>query len=263
MAVFTLPCQGNEAIGQCISEIYTVSLTLVGIVAFVQIMLGGFLLLTAAGNTSKTGQAMDKIKNAILGIVLLFSSYLILKTINPDLVNFNKDFLPKITQEEKLAHPSDGTRPTISNEPTGSREIAKIERFSAQPSIDLNRTNDNINFSLSIFGSTPKILEQCPAAEEDFNSKYTLWLMEKEGGTPRPFDSSASPTGGNVRKFTFGDGKVLDFQFSQPVAKLRSSIADLSKTSSVIFFTTFSCHLAGRGNQELSRSVLVRVNLFR
>src|SRR3989338_307841 len=102
MAVFSLPCQNNEAIGECISQIYTVSLSLVGIVAFVHIVWGGFMLLTAAGNTSKTGQAMDKIKKAILGIVLLFSSYLILNTINPDLVNF-KFNLEKLTKEEELA----------------------------------------------------------------------------------------------------------------------------------------------------------------
>lgn len=57
-----------------------------GIVAFVQIIYAGWIYLTAAGNTTKTGDAMKKISNAILGIVLLFSSYIILNTINPDLV---------------------------------------------------------------------------------------------------------------------------------------------------------------------------------
>ena len=99
LAVFSLPCQGNVGIGECVSGIYTWSLTVVGIVAFVQIFYAGWLYLTAAGNIAKTSQAMSKISNAILGIVLLFSSYLILNTINPDLVG--NDFnLPNLRGNE-------------------------------------------------------------------------------------------------------------------------------------------------------------------
>ncbi|MBI2058017.1 MAG: hypothetical protein HYT63_03510 [Candidatus Yanofskybacteria bacterium] len=85
-ALLTLPCQDSANLGECVSGIYSWSLTVVGIVAFVQIVYAGWMYLTAAGNTSKTGEAMKKISNAVLGIVLLFSSYLILNTINPDLV---------------------------------------------------------------------------------------------------------------------------------------------------------------------------------
>lgn len=83
---FSIPCQNSTTIGDCISGIYSWSLVVVGVVAFVQIIYAGWIYLTAAGNTSKTGEAMSKISNAILGLVLLFSSYLILNTINPDLV---------------------------------------------------------------------------------------------------------------------------------------------------------------------------------
>ncbi len=82
----SIPCANNGTIGECVSGLYNWSLAIVGVVAFVQIIYAGFLYLTAAGNTSKTGDAMSKISNAVLGIVLLFSSYLILNTINPDLV---------------------------------------------------------------------------------------------------------------------------------------------------------------------------------
>ena len=85
-ALLTLPCQDSANLGECVSGIYSWSLTIVGIVAFVEIVYAGWIYLTAAGNTSKTGDAMKKISNAVLGIVLLFSSYLILNTINPDLV---------------------------------------------------------------------------------------------------------------------------------------------------------------------------------
>jgi len=43
--------------------------------------------MTAAGNASKIKEAKDRMSNAVLGIVLLFSSFLILNTINPDLTS--------------------------------------------------------------------------------------------------------------------------------------------------------------------------------
>lgn len=87
LASITLPCVGvGVGIGECVADVYKWSLAIVGIVAFVQIIYAGWLYLTAFGNTGKTSTARSKIANAILGIILLFSSYLILKTINPALV---------------------------------------------------------------------------------------------------------------------------------------------------------------------------------
>lgn len=86
LVAFSFPCSSGESIGQCISGIYTWSLTVVGILAFFQIIYAGVMYLTAAGNASRISQAKSKIFKSILGIIILFSSYLILYTINPDLV---------------------------------------------------------------------------------------------------------------------------------------------------------------------------------
>lgn len=86
VAPFTFPCAGDVNLGKCIADIYNWSLTIVGIIAFVQILFAGVMILTAAGNATKISEARRKISNAILGIIILFSSWLILNTINPDLV---------------------------------------------------------------------------------------------------------------------------------------------------------------------------------
>ncbi len=62
---------------------YTIASTL----AIVMVAVGGVIWLTSAGNPQKIGQAKSYITSAIIGIVLLFGSYLILSTINADLVN--------------------------------------------------------------------------------------------------------------------------------------------------------------------------------
>lgn len=96
---FSFPCVESATVGKCISDIYTWSLAIVGIIAFVQIFYAGVVYLTAAGNVGRISQARDKIFKAILGLVLLFSSYLILYTINPDLVG-GKFSLPDLGGEK-------------------------------------------------------------------------------------------------------------------------------------------------------------------
>lgn len=85
VAPFSFPCTGDISLGKCVADIYTWSLTIVGIIAFVQILFAGVMIMTAAGNATKISEARKKISNAILGIIILFSSWLILNTINPNL----------------------------------------------------------------------------------------------------------------------------------------------------------------------------------
>lgn len=97
-----------------ISSVYSFALTVVGIAVFVRILWGGFRLLTAAGNTSKIGEARDMIKNAVIGAILLFAAYLILFIVNPDLVKNTFNFtIPKAEQTQPTG--STPTNPTPSN----------------------------------------------------------------------------------------------------------------------------------------------------
>ena len=81
-----------------ISSVYSFALTVVGIAVFIRILYAGFLMLTAAGNSSKWGDARAKMQNAVVGAILLFAVYLILYVINPDLVkNTFKFTIPSST----------------------------------------------------------------------------------------------------------------------------------------------------------------------
>ena len=75
-----------------ISSVYSFALTVVGVAIFIRILYAGFLMLTAAGNSNKWGDAKAKMQNAIVGAILLFAAYLILYVINPDLVKNTFNF---------------------------------------------------------------------------------------------------------------------------------------------------------------------------
>ncbi|MBX4211334.1 MAG: pilin [Candidatus Yanofskybacteria bacterium] len=73
-------------LGELIANVFNWSLGILGISVFVMIIYGGATWLVAAGSPGLVGKAKDTIKNALLGGVLLLSAYLVLNTINPDLV---------------------------------------------------------------------------------------------------------------------------------------------------------------------------------
>lgn len=60
---------------------------LAGVLAFVMIVYAGFQYLVSGGNTAQQKDAQERIMNAIIGLVLLFAFYIILYTINPDILS--------------------------------------------------------------------------------------------------------------------------------------------------------------------------------
>ncbi|MFA6995327.1 MAG: pilin [Patescibacteria group bacterium] len=69
-----------------IEVIYNYGMSVVGILAAIVLMGGGILWLTSAGNDSKITQAKELIGGSIAGLVILFSSWILLNTINPDIL---------------------------------------------------------------------------------------------------------------------------------------------------------------------------------
>jgi len=66
-----------------------------GLAVFISLLIGGFLYLTSIGNPSRMTEAKDRIFSALIGLILLFSIYLILNTINPELTVLNlPEFMP-------------------------------------------------------------------------------------------------------------------------------------------------------------------------
>ncbi len=90
-AAVSLPSFKDNTIGGFFGSIYVFAISIVGFAVFIQFIWGGFLyFFAAAGNAAKTEVAKEKMKNAVIGAVLLLSAYLILYVINPDLVRTDK-----------------------------------------------------------------------------------------------------------------------------------------------------------------------------
>ncbi len=70
--------QGFECL---VANILATAVTLVGIVAFVMFLVGGFQVLTAGANAKGMEQGRNSISFAVLGIVIALASFLILNVI--------------------------------------------------------------------------------------------------------------------------------------------------------------------------------------
>jgi hypothetical protein len=86
VAILVLPLAALAApvpnpLGDLISDTYTFAQTIVGICAFFMLVYAGFQLMLG-----KRDAAIAVIKDVVIGVILLFSAYIILYSINHDLV---------------------------------------------------------------------------------------------------------------------------------------------------------------------------------
>ena len=72
---------GTQDIRKTISGIINVALSLLGIVAVVIILIGGFEWMTAGGNDDKVGEAKKRIMAGVIGLAIILSAYALAKFI--------------------------------------------------------------------------------------------------------------------------------------------------------------------------------------
>jgi hypothetical protein len=77
-----IPCVGelglgNATLGQLVTGIITLIMGLLGIVAVLIILWGGFIWMTAAGEPDKVEKAKKLIYAGIIGLVVIFAAYAI------------------------------------------------------------------------------------------------------------------------------------------------------------------------------------------
>lgn len=70
-----------------------------GVVAFGALVYGGFLWMTSEGEPLKKQKSKSRILSALLGIVLIVSSYIFLGTINPNMIKLEKINIEAINED--------------------------------------------------------------------------------------------------------------------------------------------------------------------
>lgn len=79
-----------------IKYIFNFLLATAGLLAMSVLIISGIRYLTSGGNPEQLGKAKDRIKAALFGIIIIFSSWLILSVVNPNLLTLRFPGIEKI-----------------------------------------------------------------------------------------------------------------------------------------------------------------------
>lgn len=119
------PTNGGNAVTleSFLAATFRFSLIAAGVLALIMISIGGLQYMSTDAISSKS-EGKERIKNAIYGLLLAYSSYLILNIINPDILSF------KFFDGQQNNRPSTLTIPT--HEQNQLPENASLEEYDAQ-----------------------------------------------------------------------------------------------------------------------------------
>ncbi len=103
-------------IGQYIVAIYNYALIIIGALAAVTVMAGGIMWLISGSSASRMKVAKEMIIGSVSGLIIMFSSYMIISIVNPDLLFFKPLSIGYI---EKVVLEGDNDSPNVSLNVTG------------------------------------------------------------------------------------------------------------------------------------------------
>ncbi len=92
-------------IAKMIKGFYNYGLGIGGLLAAIVLMAAGVVWLTSAGSSEKITQAKGLISGSLTGLLLLFGSWILLKTINPNLLTFTPKTITNIEQTVFVGSP--------------------------------------------------------------------------------------------------------------------------------------------------------------
>ncbi len=129
------PTLQNNAAGNdlfnCINKLYRFAIAAGSVVSIMFIVIAGYLYMNSAGNQESVDKAKSIFESSIVSMVILFGGYILLRAINPDLLQFQPVNPPSIAVTPwvgpSIVPPSPSGTP-----PTGS--TACNQRFSITPS---------------------------------------------------------------------------------------------------------------------------------
>jgi hypothetical protein len=89
--------QLSGSLYNCINRLYRFALILSSVIAVFFIVIAGYLYMSAEGNQEAVDKAKSILTSSITALVILFTGYILLKAINPDLVQFKSIQPPSVT----------------------------------------------------------------------------------------------------------------------------------------------------------------------
>ena len=164
----TLANNDTSYIALMIKSFYNYGLGIAGILAAIVLMAGGILWLASAGSSDKISQAKELIIGSITGLLLVFSSWIILKTVNPYLLEMKISQIKTIERISFCCHPEKGNVLMIINK-NGKASCPDTQSTQCQN----NTTCENTGVGdINTFSCVDKKNSYCCEYEGSLHAKY-------------------------------------------------------------------------------------------
>ena len=220
-----------------VKYVFNFAVSFFGFVVLGALLWGGFLYLTSIGNPTKIKEAKDRIVSAFLGLIILFSSYIVFTNINPQLVIFS---FPPLTPTKKTEAPKGiSIKPTeinlIATElPLGQsieNGVWQKERRTAIENLmkeDENFLNQKIKVDDKELDRIADLNKYLRGLTEDCRCEVLKGLCTKPKDYAQPVGCTGDPCPEETRKkidkilkiFQEKQDKILEFQKKIIVKKL-------------------------------------------
>jgi hypothetical protein len=173
--------------GAFVAGFYNFALMIGGVLAFGAIVYGGILYAASAGNPGKQSEGKEWVKSALLGLLLLAGAYLILYTINPNLVNLNLPTLQAISIQAPSGTGGGSVVGLNSAQETQSQAAAQLAAAGITEVSTGNCSNQNNSNCTSLAGIRQDTVNEAIALKTNCGCTVTI-----SGGTETGHDSSAT-----------------------------------------------------------------------
>jgi hypothetical protein len=180
----------SDLLARYIKAIYTYGQMIAGILAAIVLMAGGLLWLTSAGNDAKITQAKELISGSIIGLVILFGSWILLNTINPALLNMQV-ITTKVVQTKEFNIGGWITTTTgLKNTPSDFKKFWICAPASNASCIDIDPTYISLDTSLckdidssgqSCSNNQSNLLRCCGYSDQDIKNSNSFCAGKTTG----------------------------------------------------------------------------------
>ncbi len=144
-----------------VSDLLKIGIGLAGVLAVLMIVLGGIGYISGASNPSARSEAKKKITNAIFGLILASASWLILYTINPNLLKKTLLVKSATTIEQSTSSSNSGVSATSNSYGGSMQSIQNTGEYCV-----------DVNFTTNGSGPTTK---QCGFTPIECSKKVSQW----------------------------------------------------------------------------------------
>jgi len=98
----------NSILFQCINQIYKFAIAFASVIGVFFLVIAGYIYMSAEGNSEGVEKAKNILVTTVTALVILLASFLLLKTLNPDLIQFQSITPPLASNATSTAYQTTG-----------------------------------------------------------------------------------------------------------------------------------------------------------